>query len=242
MAEEIENLAKLRVDPHTCTIEELQAEIKRLESIKDIYNTNEQSIKVFLNSCYGACASIFFRCYNVVVAEAITLQGQDLIKFTNRIIDDYFMNKWHLDKELHEKLGLKDSIVNKINASSVIYNDTDSVDGSSIVKTESGEMTIGELYNLSVRFGHAGVTCTGHESVFSDDKILNFGNGELYYAPINRVIRHNVSKPKWKLKTKSGKEIIMTGDHSMIVFREGYMITVKPNEILKTDKVLSVVE
>jgi len=242
MAEEIENLAKLRVDPHTCTIEELQAEIKRLESIKDIYNTNEQSIKVFLNSCYGACASIFFRCYNVVVAEAITLQGQDLIKFTNRIIDDYFMNKWHLDTELHEKLGLKGAIINKINASGVIYNDTDSVDGSSIVTTESGETTIEDLYNLSVKYGHAGVTPMGHESVFSEDKILNFDNGDLYYAPIERIIRHKVSKPKWKLKTKSGKEIIMTADHSMIVFRDGWMLTVKPNEILKTDKVLSVIE
>jgi len=239
MTEETEDLAKLRINPHTCTIEELQAEIKRLESLKDIYNTNEQSIKVFLNSCYGACASIFFRCYNVVVAEAITLQGQDLIKFTNRIIDDYFMNKWHLDKELHEKMGLKNVIIDRIKATSVIYNDTDSVSGSSIVDIDGEYKTIEELYNSNVCNGHAGVTPLGHESVFSDDKILNFDAG-LYYAPINRIIRHKVTKSKWHLKTKSGNEIIMTGDHSMIVFRDGYMISVKPYDILKTDKVLTV--
>ena len=29
-----------------------------------------------------------------------------------------------------------------------------------------------------------------------------------YYAPIKRIIRHKVSKAKWRLKTKSGKEVI----------------------------------
>ena len=53
-------------------------------------------------------------------------------------------------------------------------------------------------------------------------------------------MRHKVSKPKWRLKTKDGKEIIMTNDHSMIVFRDGQKLEVKPYEILPTDKVLSV--
>jgi intein/homing endonuclease len=60
----------------------------------------------------------------------------------------------------------------------------------------------------------------------------------LYYADVRRIIRHKVSKPKWKLKTKSGKEIIVTGDHSMVVFRDGEKLVVKPSEILKTDKIL----
>ena len=37
--------------------------------------------------------------YNIHVAEAVTLQGQDLIKYANSVLDDYFMNHWHLDKE-----------------------------------------------------------------------------------------------------------------------------------------------
>ena len=59
-----------------------------------------------------------------------------------------------------------------------------------------------------------------------------------YYVPVKRIIRHKVSKSKWKLKTKSGKEIIITNDHSMIVFRNGSKLEIKPSEILKTDKIL----
>jgi DNA polymerase elongation subunit (family B) len=114
-----------RIDPNNCTIEELKAEIKRLQDLKEEYNGLQHSIKIFINSVYGACASIYFTGYNVFVAEAVTLQGQDLIFFANDIIDDYFLNKWHLDTELHKKLGL--THVNKVLAKTVVvYNDTDS--------------------------------------------------------------------------------------------------------------------
>lgn len=114
-----------RIDPENCTIEELKAEIKRLQDLKEEYNGLQHSIKIFINSVYGACASIYFTGYNVYVAEAVTLQGQDLIHFANDIIDDYFLNKWHLDTELHKKLGL--THVNKVLAKTVVvYNDTDS--------------------------------------------------------------------------------------------------------------------
>ena len=68
--------------------------------------------------------------------------------------------------------------------------------------------------------------------------VLNYKNGELSFNPVKRIIRHKVSKPKWKLKTKSGKEIIVTNDHSMIVFRDGVQLEIKPSNILKTDKIL----
>jgi intein/homing endonuclease len=44
----------------------------------------------------------------------------------------------------------------------------------------------------------------------------------------------------WKLKTESGKEIICTEDHSLIVFRNGKKIKVKPSEIISEDQVLCV--
>ena len=122
MSEFIFELAK--IDPYTCSIDELKAEIQKLKDIKEEYFNLEQSIKIFINSVYGACASPYFVGYNIHVAEAVTLQGQDLIKYANTVLDDYFMNKWHLDKELHKALGL--TYVNKINQSVVVYNDTDS--------------------------------------------------------------------------------------------------------------------
>jgi DNA polymerase elongation subunit (family B) len=115
-----------QIDPHNCTLDELEKEIFRLKSLKEEYFNLEQSIKIFINSIYGACASPYFIGFNINVAEAVTLQGQDVAKYASKTIDDYFINIWHLDKELHTALGI--TYANKISAkTTTIYMDTDSV-------------------------------------------------------------------------------------------------------------------
>jgi len=114
-----------KIDPQNCSIEELEKEIARLKSLKEEYFNLEQSIKIWINSVYGACASVYFIGYNINVAEAVTLQGQDVAKYASKTIDEYFMNVWHLDKKLHEQLGI--TYANKINEKTmIIYVDTDS--------------------------------------------------------------------------------------------------------------------
>jgi len=113
------------INTNTCSFEELEQEIQRLKNISEQYNGIQNSIKVLINSIYGACASPHFIGFNVNVAEAVTLQGQDVAKYASRIIDDYFMNVWHTDKKLHEQLGI--TYANKINEKTfTIYQDTDS--------------------------------------------------------------------------------------------------------------------
>ena len=120
-----------------------------------------------------------------------------------------------------------------------MYGDTDSSFKDTLIRTNDGNFTIEELYNKNISSGSAGNTLTGHESVNCKEKVLNWEEEKkLYYAPVKRIIRHNVTKSKWKLKTKSGKEIIVTNDHSMIVFRDGVKTEVKPCDVLKTDKIL----
>ena len=70
-------------------MDELDKEISRLKLLKEEYFNLEQSIKIFINSIYGGVGSPYFECYNVALAEAVTLQGQDMIKYANTIIDDY---------------------------------------------------------------------------------------------------------------------------------------------------------
>jgi len=114
-----------QIDPHTCSIEELEAEIARLKSLKEEYFNLEQSIKIFINSVYGATGSAYFSCYNVNVAEAVTLQGQDVAKYASKSIDEYFFEYWHNDHEIHKIMGL--THVNKLNEKTLtIYMDTDS--------------------------------------------------------------------------------------------------------------------
>jgi hypothetical protein len=187
----------------------------------------------------GAFATPYFILYNKNVASSITAQGRDLTKTMDKVNEDYWYNKWHLDFELHNRLSIKDitKITNDQKVS--IYADTDSCQYDSIIRTENGEITIENWYNKNFENGSGGETSLGHESVLTKDRILNYSeNRGLYFAPVKRIIRHKVSKPKWRLKTKSGKEIVVTNDHSMIVFRNGEKIEIKPSEISKNDRIL----
>jgi DNA polymerase elongation subunit (family B) len=108
----------------TLSVEEIKAEIIRLKKMSDNYKNEEQGVKLTLNSIYGALGNQYFACFNTEVAESVTLQGQDLIKFAEKIINKYFHEHWHLDTELHEKMGVRN--VRPISAEMVIYVDTDS--------------------------------------------------------------------------------------------------------------------
>ena len=72
------------------------------------------AIKILINSIYGAFGNKWFYFYNPDIAQSITLQGQDMIKFANKAIDFYFKNKWHLDSELHSKLKISSDRISKI--------------------------------------------------------------------------------------------------------------------------------
>ena len=105
-------------------IEEIKRKISELTEKKNELKNEEQAVKLTMNSIYGSLANAYFVCFNTDVAEAVTLQGQDLIKFSEKIINKYFNEHWHLDKELHQKIGLKE--VRRVSAPVIIYADTDS--------------------------------------------------------------------------------------------------------------------
>lgn len=98
----------------------LEQQIKSLD-------LKQNAIKILINSFYGAFGNKYFYFHDNEIAKSITLQGQDLIKFSIRSINHYFQNRWHLDTELHEKLGIADMVINKIEQDAAIYTDTDSV-------------------------------------------------------------------------------------------------------------------
>ena len=104
--------------------DEINAEIRKLRKMSDDLKNEELGIKLTLNSIYGALGNQYFACFNTEVAESVTLQGQDLIKFAEKIINEYFHEHWHLDTELHEKIGARN--VRPVTAEMVIYVDTDS--------------------------------------------------------------------------------------------------------------------
>jgi len=114
-----------KIDPSNASREEIVAEINRLTLLMNLKKNEEQAIKIFINSIYGATASPYFVGYNVRVAEAITLQGQEVREYGSKIFNRYFMEFWHRDKELHQKLGI--TVTDKVPSEVTVYGDTDSV-------------------------------------------------------------------------------------------------------------------
>ena len=87
----------------------------------------QNAIKILINSIYGAFGNKWFYFYNPDIAQSITLQGQDLIKFSIKAVNHYFLEKWHTDTELHKLLGIDGYTINKIEGEAAIYTDTDSI-------------------------------------------------------------------------------------------------------------------
>ena len=118
-------LLHCKIDPYNSTKEEIEEEIARIKRFSGERQNEEMSIKILINSFYGALGNKWFVAFNSDVAEAVTLQGQDLIKYAEQVINKYFSEFWHKDKELHAKLGITGE-VKPVTKPMVVYADTDS--------------------------------------------------------------------------------------------------------------------
>ena len=121
-----------------------------------------------------------------------------------------------------------------------VYGDTDSVVDSKI-HCMSGEKMLSDIFNESKnQYKTPFITSHGAELYPCDEKILNYDDTGLHYTKIKYISRHKVNKPMWRLRTKSGKEILCTEDHSLIIYRDGEKISIKPDKILPTDKIVTI--
>jgi DNA polymerase elongation subunit (family B) len=225
-------------------INEIEERIEKLTSLKNELKNEEQAVKLTMNSIYGALGNQWFVCFNPEVAEAVTLQGQDLIKYSEKALHKYFHEYWHVDKELHEKLGL--TTVKRVAKPLVIYGDTDSCfSGTKVIIKYGANAQKFAFDELFLEFSKSDGYYTdnrGNEIIEPDGlSSLNYIDQSITFSPIKKIIRHKVKKPKWKLVTETGKEVIVTNDHSLTVFRDGIKIHIKASEInIDTDLVLEV--
>lgn len=215
-------------------LKELKIKANNLKKDVDYYNALQLALKLVLNGSYGAFATHYFILYNNYVAGTITAEGRELTKTMDMDNEEYWYNYWHEDYELHKKLGIKD--VKKIGKNEPVSIYGDSVAGDTNINTNIGSYKIEDLYDMENK-----------KSIRADKEVipvdffsLNWTEKKgVHYSKVKNIIRHKTSKKKWKLKA-NGKEIILTEDHSLIVFRDNKKVKVKPSEILINDKILIV--
>lgn len=112
-------------DANTMTKQELASYITEIEDESLQCSNREVAIKLIINSIYGAFANRYFHFYNLYIAEAITLQAQESIKYAESCVMKYFKEFWTKDFPLHKHLGF-DGIVPALSENVWIYTDTDS--------------------------------------------------------------------------------------------------------------------
>lgn len=248
--QKIKCLDGLEIDPETCSIEELESIVEKCKASEDYWNTMQLSAKTFINSVYGVFGTSFFNLSNIDIAESITLQGQDLIKYSVIKLNDYFKNMWHTDYEGHKRVS--DIMINKygytdfdrekfeeLARNPLIFNTLqaygDSVVGNSEIMTDSGKMTIEDMFDE--------VCDSDSESkirVKSNRKVYVLADGVPELREINYVMRHKTDKKIYKIESENGKVVHATSDHSIIVCRDGAIIECKPEELSTFDELLTI--
>lgn len=238
------------VDIYKMSLEELEDFKKRVTQKRQEYSLLELAMKTSGNAAYGACASPYFFFFNPWLAGDITGECRELTQTMWKNLNEFFRETIWERKDLWEKFGFELDESKREWAKTIdwaIYSDTDSEIFSTLLVTKDEhnnvkEITIGDLFDKFLkRNGLKTIDKTGHEIVECCDQILNYIDNKIQFTPIKHVIRHKVSKSQFKIRTKSGKEIIVTGDHSVIVFRDGKQMAIEAKNInVNTDLVLVV--
>lgn len=228
--------------------DELYELYKHADDLRSFCSRMESVAKELCNSVYGGFGSASLRYFNQSVASDITAEGRWSCKLTEKVSEKYFRDVWPKDVKWHDELREKfpELMANVTEIKPVfddvtVYCDTDSWASGSIIHTKKyGKITTDDLFNLGT---HVYTEKNGTEHAKIDTHVLNWSKTKgLHFAAPRTIIRHKTSKKKWRLRTKSGKEIVVTNDHSLIVFRDGKKISTTADSVLPTDKILVVHE
>ena len=249
-SEDIKNLLAERFpgrNIYEMDLNELKEFKEEVVDLRHEYALLENAYKVCANAGYGSSANEHFYFFLPKLASDITGECRNLTQTMWNDLETFFHETLWERTDIQEQFGfeLDETKHDWYREQPIsVYSDTDSTSFDTILKTSNGECTIENLFNESLKQNSIkDITNNGHEIVKCNDDVLNWTkeNG-LNFVPIKWIMRHKVSKPMFKITTKSGKTITVTEDHSCIVFRNGEQIAIKAKDINKeTDKILSVI-
>lgn len=194
---------------------------------RDRYDAIQYAYKINLNSLYGYMGNPYATMGDDDIASSVTLTGQAVIRKSDELFKEGI---------LKENPNIPASELD----SSIIYGDTDSVVGDTIIKTDNGPRKISDIYDEYSHIGDTEISKYGHElHNTSGLKISSFDSlsKTVKMMGVRRVTRHKVSKRKFKIKSKDS-EVIITEDHGLMVMRDGELVETTPLAVQRGDKIL----
>ena len=173
--------------------------------------------KINLNSLYGAILNPGCRFSDIRIGQSTTLTGRAIAKHMSATVNDIITGNADHRGE------------------SIIYGD--SVTEDTKIKTDSGEITIKELFN---QCQHHSIIEGKEYGTHSFAKVIGFNAFEdsPVMSEITYVMRHKTKKNIYEITLENGKIVKVTEDHSVMVDRDGFLIEVKPTEILDNDLII----
>ena len=194
---------------------------KELKKLADFHDQRQLIKKILLNSLYGAIGNPGSRWYDPRVAQSVTLSGRCIVKHMQSKINEIITGDYN-------HLGI-----------ACIYGD--SVTADTLIKTDSGEITIEQLYNECIE--HSRISNGKEYGLWSQAKVIGFDSHDMEpkINSIECVMRHKTKKKLYRITTDNGKQVTVTEDHSLMVDRDGFLIEVKPNDIRPGDNVITLV-
>jgi len=245
MEDELENLKKSNNKKYEfeklkekwnelCELDSMSDVIHRMKVLIRRWGLKEKAFKILLNSAYGAFGNAFFRFFDIRLAKGITASGRVAIRSLINALETKL-------RRFYSGFNGRDW-----NGSDFfIYSDTDSCVGESKLKVNidgvDSEISIEDLY-LKV----GGDKTKDKEMIDISNrniKSMSFNYDEKIPEMKNTkyIWKHKVKKKMYKIKTKDS-EVIITEDHSVIVYRDGEFASIKPSDIIKTDKIIKIIK
>lgn len=170
---------------------------------------------------YGAIGNEASKWFDARIAQSTTLTGRCIVR--------------HMGAKINEIIEGTYNYKGK----SIIYGD--SVTGDTMIKTDSGEITIEQLFNECVE---RAVLPDGKEyGLMSQAKIIGFDsyNMDTVTTGIEYVMRHKTKKKLYRITTENDKQVTVTEDHSIIVDRDGFLMEIKPADLEDNDLIITLV-
>ena len=196
----------------------ITADKETCKTYYDYWDMRQGIKKRLLNSLYGGTANEGSRWSDTRIAQSTTLSGRSIAK--------------HMQSKCNEVITGSYNHLGE----SIIYGD--SVTGDTVIRTDSGDITIAELFKSSKEFYTIGEKAYGEQcshrvlGMHLADQIVQQGS-------IKYVMKHKTAKTIYKINLANGKSVKVTQDHSIMVLRDNQIIEACPTELFDTDLAIS---
>lgn len=197
-----------------------QAEADGDRAMVEFWDKRQLVKKTNLNSLYGAILNPGCRFFDKRIGQSTTLTGRQITK--------------HMASKVNEIITGEYNHIGE----AIIYGDTDSEVGSTVHRTNIGEKTVEQLFEMCEKHEFVGSKEYGYSK---DLQVLTYDpvSNNIAFGKVSFIYRHKVSKDLYDITDQYGNTITVTQDHSVMVERSGSLVSVKPTEIAQSDILLS---